>query len=103
MADKPSSTKQVATGSAIAQATSGATASVSIGYSAEEVTTLLSTLLAGTQGLPVGASMVLGPPQITMEAPRRPDVVLRRYLLVGRVEETLAIGKAVVLQGDAGS
>ena len=104
MGERPSDAIQTATGIGIAQAANGGTASVSLGFSADDVNRLLATALAQkSSGVPPEASIVLGPPGLNIEAPLRPEPALRRRNLEDRVKESLSNGRGVVLSGDFGS
>jgi hypothetical protein len=104
MADQDSGAKQTATGIGIAQAAEGGTASVSIGFTADDVKQILSAaLVQQSMSIPPGASVVLEAPPLNMEPPLRPEPALRRLNLEDRVKESLSKGRSVVLCGDFGS
>jgi hypothetical protein len=97
-------TIQAASGTGIAQASGGATASVSIGFSADEVERLIARVIEGTtKELPLSAAMVLMRPQLNTEPPVKPEPALKRLLLEQRMEQAFVAGKAVWLRGDEGA
>jgi len=58
-----------------------------MGFTAEEVERIISKVMEGlTNGLPLASAMVLGVPQLNLEAPLRPEPVLKRTILEQRVE-----------------
>src|SRR4030081_3729242 len=95
---------QIARGTAIAQATDGATALVSVGFTAAEVQRLLASVMEGmVQGPSASTTMVLAIPQLNLEGPVRPEPVLKRIALESQIEAAFLSLKPVSLRGDVGS
>ncbi|AEU38001.1 P-loop NTPase family protein [Granulicella mallensis] len=104
MSESRTNNEQIASGVGIAQATNGATASVSIGLSADETGNIFAKMIETfARTLPITGDVVLAIPTLNVEAPPPPELRLERATLERQAQKALSSGKGVSIHGDMGS